>query len=218
MAILSCWRRWAPGAAGRFVRRCCSFISFGQRAGVDPAAAPVIPAVAGQQRLAFGPKLALAGGGIFTGSRWFSVCRTDWPGRMPPAAAATYIFAAAGRGGVGRIVRPDVLDASLHLFLHLAATPCQKALRSRVICGGRWAGDSSSSCGTPPSAIQASGLAEHLLLRTMPLPGSPHCAASGRAAGRHGMLRRQLAIQLLAADGSQSCTPDADPAPSAPAE
>ena len=53
MAILSCWRRWAPGAAGRFCRRCCCSL---QRLWTRQSL---------QQPLAFGPWLALAGGGIF---------------------------------------------------------------------------------------------------------------------------------------------------------
>lgn len=108
-----------------------------------------------QQPLAFGPGWRWPAGVFFSGSRWSSVCEPTGRAGCRPAAAATSIFAAAGRGGVGRIVRPDVLRiASLHLFLHLAVAPCQKALRSQVICSGRWAGDSSSSTsGTRPSAI-----------------------------------------------------------------
>ncbi len=140
--------RLAGSAAGAVAR-------FGQRAGVDPAATPVDPAVAAAAWLAFGPGWRWPAGVFFSGSRWSSVCEPTGRAGCRPAAAATSIFAAAGRGGVGRIVRPDVLRiASLHLFLHLAVAPCQKALRSRVICSGRWAGDSSSSTsGTRPSAI-----------------------------------------------------------------
>ncbi len=62
MAILSCWRRWAlvrlAGSAAGAVAR------FGQRAGVDPTATPVDPAVAAAAA-GLRPRLALAGGGIF---------------------------------------------------------------------------------------------------------------------------------------------------------
>ncbi len=85
-----------------------------------------------QQPLAFGPRLALAGGSIFSGSRWSSVCEPTGRAGCRPAAAATSIFAAAGRGGVGRIVRPDVLRiASLHLFLHLAVAPLARRRSDR---------------------------------------------------------------------------------------
>ncbi len=50
------------GAAGRFCRRCCC--SLRQRAGVDPTAT-LWTRQSLQQPLAFGPWLALAGGGIF---------------------------------------------------------------------------------------------------------------------------------------------------------
>ncbi len=63
MAILSCWRRWAPGAAGRFLPQvlllasACGLVwTLLQRLWTRQSL---------QQPLAFGPWLALAGGGIF---------------------------------------------------------------------------------------------------------------------------------------------------------
>ncbi len=122
MAILSCWRRWAPGAAGRFCRRCCCSLR--------PAGW-------------CGPCCNACGPGSRCSSRWPSAPGWRWPAGVFSLAAdglafanrlagqdaarqrrLRVFFAAAGRGGVGRIVRPDVLRiASLHLFLHLAVAP-----------------------------------------------------------------------------------------------
>ncbi len=90
------------GAAGRFCRRCCC--SLRQRAGVDPTATPV-DRQSLQQPLAFGP-----------GWRWpagvFSLAADGlaFANRLAGQNAARQrrlrvFFAAAGRGGVGRIVR-----------------------------------------------------------------------------------------------------------------
>ncbi|STT01440.1 Leader peptidase (Prepilin peptidase) [Klebsiella pneumoniae] len=58
-------------------------------------------------------------GVFFSGSRWSSVCDPTGRAGCARQRRLRVFFAAAGRGGVGRIVRPDVLRiASLHLFLH----------------------------------------------------------------------------------------------------
>ncbi len=159
LAALGALVRLAGSAAGAVAR-------FGQRAGVDPAATPVDPAVAAAAAGLRPPGWRWPAGVFFSGSRWSSVCEPTGRAGCRPAAAATSIFAAAGRGGVGRIVRPDVLRiASLHLFLHLAVAPLPE--------GAQIAGDLQRTLGRRqqlqhqrhPSLgdHRRRGLAEHLL-------------------------------------------------------
>lgn len=156
-----------------------------------------------QQPLAFGPWLALAGGGIFLWQQMDLAFANRLAGQDAARQRRLRVFfAAAGRGGVGRIVRPDVLRiASLHLFLHLAVAPLPE--------GAQIAGDLQRTLGRrqqlqhqrhpPLGDHRRRGLAEHLLhthrqrWRVLRMVSDRQAAA-----GRHGIVRRQLAIQLLA--------------------
>ncbi len=148
-AMASCWRRWAPvrlaGSAAGAVAR------FGQRAGVDPTATPVDPAVAAA---AAGLRLALAGG-VFSLAADGLAFAIRLAGQDAARQRRLRVFCC---GGSGRRW-PDrparrASDSVLHLFLHLAVAPLPE--------GAQIAGDLQRTLGRrqqlqhqrhPPSAI-----------------------------------------------------------------